>query len=128
VTIARSRAAALVLFCVGFSLVESTAGVSAASILGLTWRTNPVSGTVNGGEEFNLLPVNNAGNTALPFTTTANNRWVRITYNAKCNATAGGQTSYVSIAILVDGLGAQPWVGAGSAFCPAIGPSDLGHA
>jgi len=89
---------------------------SAESLLASTTRT----GNYNQFTTHVFVALNDAGATALSFTTTANNKVVKITYNAECGVT-GPVGSWQSVTILVDGVQASPASGTGFAFCTSTG-------
>ena len=97
---------------VAFAAMASTA--SAESLLTFGTRVSNLNSTTG----HVLVPLNDAGATALPFNTTAANKLVKITYNAECGV-LGPIGSWQSVTILVDGVQANPQNGTDFALCTA---------
>ena len=66
------------------------------------------------------VPLNDNGATSLSFTTKANNKVIKITYDAECTA-LGPAGSWISVTMLVDGVEADPKSGNFFALCTSNG-------
>jgi hypothetical protein len=96
---------------------------SQATIKATATRTNPDHFT-DGSPH--LIPLNNAGATAIAFTTTKPNQKVIISYSAECAVKGGDNATYLDIDILVDGRAAPP-SNSDNAFCTDHGNNILGN-
>ena len=65
-----------------------------------------------------FVALTNSGATSLPFNTSADNKLVKISYNAEC-AISAGVGNWASVRILVDGVEANPASGTSFALCTA---------
>jgi len=94
--------------------VAFAATASAATIRATATRRNNDNDSTTG--IFKVL--NESGATAVSFSTTAANSFVRITYNAECGV-LGTPQAWVSVTVLVDGIEARPQNGTDFALCSA---------
>jgi hypothetical protein len=92
------------------------ATASAETLLAFATRANNASDVTT----HVAVPLNGNGATSLSFTTKANNKLIKITYNAEC-AAAGPAGTWVSVTILVDGVEANPQSGTLFGFCTSNG-------
>jgi hypothetical protein len=96
---------------------------SQATIKATATRTSPI-GFSDGSTH--LIPLTNAGATAIAFTTTNPNQKVIISYSAECAVKGGDNATYLDIDILVDGVPAPP-SNSDNAFCTDHGNNILGN-
>lgn len=104
-------------------LVVVAAGSTVASAETLRAFATRVANQAGTNTHF-FTSLTDAGATSLAFTTTANNKVVKITYNAEC-AVLGPAQSWLSVTILVDGVQANPQNGTDFGFCTATSTTNF---